>query len=181
MNENKTTQLQDSNEPVAWVDFNIKDGVPVLLDYKWGLEAQEFGVRIPLYTSTQDQSSYIRKLELENSILKIELDASKEFCKNKLTKEEVIEALYFDTPLYKTTQIDAEPVAWIIRDENGYSELDWGSSPWAKTNVPLYTKPQTKLCDEEILDLFNPKCDVEISDDELIKYARAIEAELLSQ
>ena len=34
------------------------------------------------------------------------------------------------------------------------------------------TKP---LSDEEILDTFNPKCDVEIEDRELIEFARAIE------
>lgn len=34
---------------------------------------------------------------------------------------------------------------------------------------------QNPLSDEEILDTFNPKCDVEIEDRELIEFARAIE------
>lgn len=71
-----------------------------------------------------------------------------------------------------------EPVAWINQNidiENGKPQLAWNKDNFAEICKPLYTHPaKTLLTDEEILNLFEPKYDVEIDDEMLVDFARAI-------
>ena len=77
-----------------------------------------------------------------------------------------------------------KPVAWIALNElNGsYSTftddqkqrlLPHVSQCYGKW-IPLYTHPVKELTDEQILNLFEPKYDVEIDDEMLINFARTI-------
>ena len=69
-----------------------------------------------------------------------------------------------------------EPVAWIlgIRLKEGFTECLVTSEKEGNADIPLYTHPAKTLTDEEILNLFEPKYDVEIDDEMLVDFARAI-------
>ena len=63
-----------------------------------------------------------------------------------------------------------KPIAWTdgmgnYFDKNSFFPVD--------DLIPLYIN-KLDLTDKEILDSFNPKCDVEIEDRELLEFARAI-------
>ena len=44
-----------------------------------------------------------------------------------------------------------KPVAWINREKDSGSILDWEKDPYSEVNIPLYTHPAEDLTDEEIL------------------------------
>ena len=80
----------------------------------------------------------------------------------------------------------SEVMAYIYQDPDTLQPALKFANPtnyWATVistpDIPLYTTPQTKpLSDNQILNLFEPKYDVEIDDEMLITFARAIEAKV---
>jgi hypothetical protein len=68
-----------------------------------------------------------------------------------------------------------EPYAWInVNDEYKILFDDELPNYYPEAWMPLYAHPAKELTDEEILNTFNPRCDVEIMDRELLEFARAI-------
>jgi hypothetical protein len=67
-----------------------------------------------------------------------------------------------------------EPVAWIEEDGMVRFDAQWASQMQGKEPIALYDRPAKTLTDEEILNLFEHKYDVEIDDEMLIDFARAI-------
>ena len=74
-----------------------------------------------------------------------------------------------------------EPVAWMIKTLDGRSLMLYGEEQPPKFEqavqyIPLYTHPVKELTDEEITACmgFLPKYNSEITDEDLVKFARAI-------